>query len=46
MFEVVTLPEFKDEIVVFSAHFFDQALRMTRISTANGSVVATKTIDD
>jgi len=45
-FEVNTLPEYKDEIVVFSAHFFDEAIRMTRISTVDGSLVATKTIDD
>ena len=45
-FEVNTLPEYEDEVVVFSAHFFDLAIRMIRISTVDGSLVATKTIDD
>lgn len=45
-FELVTLPEYKEEIVVFSAHFFDEAVRMIRVSTVDGSLVATRTIDD
>ena len=45
-FELQTLPEYKDEIVIFSAHFFDEAIRMTRVSTLTGTVVATRTIDD
>ena len=45
-FEVQTLPEYKWEIVVFTAHFFDEALRMVRISTVDGSLVGEKTIDD
>ena len=44
--EVVTLPEYEDEVVVYSAHFFDEAIRMMRVSTVDGSLVQTKTIDD
>ena len=44
--QVTTLSEYKYEAVVFSAHFFDEAVRMTRISTVDGSLIATKTIDD
>lgn len=45
-FEVVELPEYENEVVVFAAHFFDEALRMNRISTIDGSLVGSKTIDD
>jgi len=45
-FELTTLAEYENEVVVFSAHFFDEAIRMVRISTVDGSLVATKTIDD
>lgn len=44
--EVLTLPEFKNEIVVFAAHFFDERVLMNRVSTVDGSLVATKIIDD
>jgi len=44
--EVQTLPEYKWEIVVFAAHFFDEAIRMHRISTVDGSLIESKTIDD
>merc|ERR1712060_341478 len=44
--EVLTLPEFKHEIVVFAAHFFDERVLMNRVSTVDGSLVATKIIDD
>ena len=37
--EVDTLPEYKDEIVVFAAHFFDEAIRMHRVSTKDGSLI-------
>lgn len=43
---MVTLPEFRNEIVVFAAHFFDERVLMNRISTKDGSLVATKVIDD
>jgi len=46
IFEVQTMPEYENEIVVFAAHFFDKAIRMTRVSTVDGSLVASKTIDD
>jgi len=45
-FDLQVLPEYKDEVVVFSAHFFDEAIRMVRISTVDGSLIDSKTIDD
>ena len=45
-FDMQVLPEYKNEVVVFSAHFFDEAIRMVRISTVDGSLVESKTIDD
>ena len=45
-FEVDTMSQYKDEIVVFCAQFFDEALSMHRISTKDGSLVQSKTIDD
>jgi len=45
-FSVETMEEYPDEIVMFSAHFFDEAVRMIRISTKDGSLVGSKTIDD
>ena len=44
--EVQELDEYRNEIVVFAAHFFDEAIHMHRISTKDGSLVASKTIDD
>lgn len=37
--EVTTLPEYKYEVVVFAAHFFDEAIRMMRVSTVDGSLI-------
>ena len=45
-FEVDTLDEYRWEVVVFSAQFFDEALSMHRISTVDGSLIESKTIDD
>ena len=45
-FELQELPEYPDEVVVFAAHFFDKAIRMNRISKKDGSLIASKTIDD
>ena len=45
-FDVVELPEYKYEVVVFTAHFFDEALRVQRVSTVDGSLIESKTIDD
>ena len=44
--EVQELPEYPDEIVVFAAHFFDEAIRMHRVSKTDGSLIQSKTIDD
>lgn len=44
--EVVELPEYPGEVVIFCAHFFDEAVRMVRVSKADGSLIASKTIDD
>lgn len=44
--EIQVLPEFPDEIVVFAAQFFDETLSMHRISTKDGTLVASKVIDD
>ena len=44
--EVDTLSEYKWEIVVFAAQFFDEKLSMHRISTVDGSLVQSKVIDD
>jgi len=40
------LKEYKHDIIIFAAHFFDEAIRMHRISTKDGSLVESKTIDD
>ena len=45
-FEVDTLSDYRWEVVVFAAQFFDEALSMHRISTVDGSLVESKTIDD
>ena len=44
--EVVTMSEYPDEVVVFCAQFFDEAISMHRISTVDGSLVQSKIIDD
>jgi len=44
--EVDILDEYKYEIVVFAAQFFDEAISMHRISTVDGSLIESKTIDD
>ena len=44
--EVLELPEYPGEVVVFAAHFFDEAIRMHRVSKKDGSLIASKTIDD
>ena len=43
---IETLSEFKNEIVVFAAQFFDEKISMHRVSTKDGSLVQSKTIDD
>ena len=37
---------YKDEVVVFAAQFFDQKLALYRVSTKDGTLVGTRTIDD
>ena len=44
--EVDTLPEYRHEIVVFAAQFFDEAISMHRVSVRDGSLIQSKTIDD
>ena len=44
--EVDKIDEYKWEVVVFSAQFFDEALSMTRVSLVDGSLIGTKVIDD
>ena len=43
---VYTMDEYPDEIVLFAAEFFDQTLAFYRISTKDGSLVASRKIDD
>lgn len=44
--DMVTLSQYEDEIVVFSAQFFDEAVSVHRISTKDGSLVSSRMIDD
>lgn len=44
--QIITAPQFKNEIVVFAAEFFNQKVSFYRVSTVDGSLVASKTIDD
>ena len=44
--EVDTLPQYKHEVVVFAAQFFDEKVSMHRVSTRDGSLVQSKVIDD
>merc|ERR1712087_491185 len=37
---------YRDEVVVFAAQFFDQKVGLYRVSTKDGSLVASRTIDD
>ena len=45
-FLVDTMEEYPDEIIIYVAHFFDEAIRMLRVSTKDGTLVQAKTIDD
>lgn len=40
------MEEYPDEVIIFVAHFFDEAVRMLRVSTVDGTLVQAKTIDD
>ena len=44
--EIDTFSQYRDEIVVFAAQFFDQKLALYRVSTKDGSLVDSRTIDD
>ena len=44
--EVQELPEYKGEIIVFAAQFFDEKISMHRISKKDGTLVQSKVIDD
>jgi len=44
--KIVDFPEYPNEIVVFAAEFFNQALSVQRVSTVDGSLVARGIIDD
>ena len=44
--EVDTFSEYRDEIVVFAAEFFNQKLSFYRVSTKTGELVEGRTIDD
>jgi len=46
IFEVDTINQYEDEVVLFAAQFFDEAISMHRISTLDGSLVQSKVIDD
>jgi len=37
--EMDILEEYAPDIIIFAAHFFDEAIRMHRISTVDGSLV-------
>lgn len=44
--EVVEMSQYKGEVVVFAAQFFDEAISMHRVSKKDGSLIQSKTIDD
>ena len=44
--EIDTFAEFPGEIVVFAAEFFNKKLSFYRVSTTDGSLVASRVIDD
>lgn len=39
-------PAFSHEILVYAAHFFDEELVMTRLSTKDGTIQGSRVIDD
>ena len=43
--QVVSVPQFKNEVVVFAAEFFNQKVSFYRVSTLDGSLVASREID-
>lgn len=44
--EVDVLSDFKNEVVVFATQFFDQKVAFYRVSTVDGTLVESRTIDD
>jgi len=44
--DMVEMSHYKNEIVVFAAQFFDEAVSVHRISTVDGSLVSSRMIDD
>ena len=45
-FTMETSEAYPDEIILYIPSFFDEAVRMVRVSTVDGTLVANKTIDD
>ena len=43
--QVVQVPQFKNEVVVFAAEFFNEKVSFYRVSTKDGSLVASREID-
>jgi hypothetical protein len=39
------VPQYKDEVVVFAAEFFNEKLSFYRVSTKTGTLVASREID-
>jgi len=44
--DMVEMSQYKHQVVVFCAQFFDQVLSVHRISTVDGSLVSSRVIDD
>merc|ERR1712087_759643 len=45
-FTMETSEAYPNEIILYIPSFFDEAVRMVRVSTVDGTLVANKTIDD
>ena len=43
---MISSPQYKSEIIVFAAEFFNEKVTLHRISTVDGSLVGSKVIDD
>lgn len=43
---MISTPQYKSEIIVFAAEFFNEKVTLHRISTVDGSLVGSKVIDD
>jgi len=44
--QMISAPQYKSEIIIFAAEFFNEKVTLHRISTVDGSLVGSKVIDD